>query len=50
MVVISTVSGQTLIDVKELNIVEHKILKDCDKIVNEGKNIILIYRHDFKNV
>lgn len=49
MVVISTVSGQTLIDVKELNIVEQKILKDSDEIVNAGNSIIFIYGHYFKN-
>ena len=41
LVVISTVVGKTLIDVKELNVVEHKILKDSDEIVNEGKKTTL---------
>ena len=41
LVVISTVVGKTLIDVKELNLVEHTILKDSDEIVNEGKKTTL---------
>lgn len=36
MVVISTVPGKTLISINELNVIEQKILKHSDDIVNEG--------------